>query len=90
MVHDDIADLHRFNDLRRARRRRHQLSDRQVLRVPQFIFLGFISRDTVIAAATGWTFLLATVTFVQMFGITLFTAMSLGAVNITIKISKSA
>tara|TARA_B110000977_G_scaffold121805_1_gene156641 strand:- start:4740 stop:5006 length:267 start_codon:yes stop_codon:yes gene_type:complete len=55
-----------------------------------FIFLGFISRDTVIAAATGWTFLLATVTFVQMFGITLFTAMSLGAVNITIKISKSA
>ena len=55
-----------------------------------FIFLGFVSRDNVIRAATGWSMPLATQSTIQMFGITLFCATQLGATNITVRKTKSA
>ena len=55
-----------------------------------FMFLGFVSRDNVIRAATGWTMPLAVQSTVQAFGITLFCATQLGAVNITVRKTKSA
>ena len=54
------------------------------------MFLGFVSRDNVIRAATGWTMPLAVQSTVQAFGITLFCATQLGAVNITVRKTKSA
>lgn len=55
-----------------------------------FMFLGFVSRDNVIRAATGWSMPLATQNTIQMFGITLFCATQLGATNITVRKTKSA
>ena len=55
-----------------------------------FMFLGFVSRDNVIRAATGWAMPLAVQNTVQMVGITLFCATQLGAVNITVRKTKSA
>jgi hypothetical protein len=55
-----------------------------------FMFLGFVSRDNVIRAATGWAMPLAVQSTVQAFGITLFCATQLGAVNVTVRKTKSA
>ena len=55
-----------------------------------FMFLGFVSRDNVIRAATGWSMPLATQNNLQMLGITLFCATQLGATNITVRKTKSA
>ena len=55
-----------------------------------FVFLGFVSRDNVIRAATGWAMPLSVQNTVQMFGITFFCATQLGAVNITVRKTKSA
>lgn len=55
-----------------------------------FMFLGFVSRDNVIRAATGWSMPLATQNTIQMFGITLFCATQLGATNVTVRKTKSA
>ena len=55
-----------------------------------FMFLGFVSRDNVIRAATGWAMPLAVQNTVQMVGITLFCATQLGAVNLPVRQTKSA
>ena len=53
-----------------------------------FVYLGMLSRENVVAAATGWPQPMFVATFVQSFAVTFFSASSLGAYPI--KVTKSA
>lgn len=53
-----------------------------------FVYLGMLSRENVVAAATGWPQPMFVATFVQSFAVTFFSATALGAYPI--KVTKSA